>query len=52
MEFAFTQNWTARIEYRYARYGSEGFPFATGDQRTLRETDTSTVRGGVTFKFP
>ena len=33
------------------RFGSEGFPFTTGTQRTLRETETNTVRAGISYKF-
>jgi outer membrane immunogenic protein len=51
IEYAFAQNWTGRVEYRFARFGSEGFPFTTGTQRTLRETETNTVRAGISYKF-
>jgi outer membrane immunogenic protein len=51
LEYGFTRNWTFRVEYRYARFGSQAFPFTTGSERTLRETEVSTIRGGATYKF-
>jgi outer membrane immunogenic protein len=51
LEYAFAPNWTGRVEYRFVHFGSEGFPFTTGSQRTLRETETNTVRAGITYKF-
>ena len=51
IEYAFWNNLTARVEYRYARFDSEAFPFTTGTQRTLRDTTTNTWRVGLTYKF-
>lgn len=50
-EYAFMSNWTARAEYRWARFDEHGFPFVAGDQRTTRKFDTHTVRLGVSYKF-
>jgi len=51
IEYAFWNNLTPRVEYRYARFDSEAFPFTTGTQRTLRDTTTNTWRVGLTYKF-
>ena len=51
LEYAFWNNLTARVEYSYARFDSEAFPFTTGTQRTLRDTTTNTWRVGLTYKF-
>ena len=51
LEYGFAQNWTGRVEYRYARFNSQAFPFTAGRDRTLRETEASTIRGGATYRF-
>lgn len=51
LEYGFTPNWSARIEYRYAEFDSEGFPFTTGSQRTLRDTSVNTIRAGISYRF-
>lgn len=48
LEHAFTDNWTARLEYRYADYGTETFNFDSDADARLRE---HTVRAGVSYKF-
>lgn len=48
LEFAFSPHWTAKVEYRYASYGSEDYFNAflsSGD------VDVSTVHVGVNYKF-
>ena len=53
MEYAFTDNILARIEYRYADYGKyrynsvTAFPGLTGQQ----EPKLNTLRAGVAYKF-
>lgn len=47
LEHAFTDNWTGRLEYRYADYGREDFGLGLGDFR-LKE---HSIRAGVSFKF-
>lgn len=51
VEYMFSPNWSVRAEYRYARFDSEGFPFTTGSQRTLRVLETDTIRAGVSYHF-
>lgn len=51
IEYALTNNISARAEYRYARYGEEFFPTQQVAARALHDTTTNTIRGGVTYKF-
>jgi outer membrane immunogenic protein len=51
IEHAFAGNWTARVEYRFARFDSEGFAFTTGTQRTSRDLEANAVRVGLSYKF-
>ena len=51
IEHAFAGNWTARVEYRFARFDSEGFAFTTGSQRTLRDLEVNAVRVGLSYKL-
>jgi outer membrane immunogenic protein len=51
LEYAFTQNLTARAEYRWARFDSDSFPFTGGSERTLRDVESHTIRFGVSYKF-
>jgi len=51
IEHYFAPQWSVRAEYRYARYDSQGFVFATAVPRTLNVTDTNTVRAGISYKF-
>ena len=54
IEYAFTNNVSARVEYRYTDFGSstENLPNTTGGlvNVTHRETDNR-VQGGVSYKF-
>lgn len=48
VEFAFTRNWSGKLEYRYANYGSENYftnVLNTGD------VNVSTVHLGVNYRF-
>lgn len=47
VEHAFTDNWSARIEYRYSDYGSEDFGLGLGDFDLTEHA----LRVGVSFKF-
>lgn len=47
VEHAFTDNWTARIEYRYSDYGSEDFGLGFGDFDLTEHA----VRVGVSYRF-
>jgi len=47
VEHAFTDNWSARIEYRYSDYGGAGFGLGFGD---IDVTEHG-VRIGVSYKF-
>ncbi|AZV18414.1 outer membrane protein [Mesorhizobium sp. M7A.F.Ce.TU.012.03.2.1] len=52
IEYAFAQNWTTRVEYRYSDFGTFSDNPAT-DSSWLYPTDvtTQTVRFGVSYKF-
>jgi outer membrane immunogenic protein len=45
IEYAFTPNWTAKVEYLYVDFGSQ-----TLGGGTFSQTD-NVIRGGVNFKF-
>lgn len=47
VEHAFTDNWTARVEYRYSDYGSDDFGLGAGDFDLTEHA----LRIGVSFKF-
>lgn len=47
VEHAFTDNWTARLEYRYSDYGSDDFGLGLGDFDLTEHA----VRVGFSFKF-
>jgi high affinity Mn2+ porin len=49
-EVAIDPNWTARLEYLYARFGSTTVGFASGD-RYSSSFDLNTVRIGLSRKF-
>ncbi|WP_439528917.1 outer membrane protein [Pannonibacter sp.] len=49
VEGAVTDNITARVEYLYADYGRDSFNL--GPVRYRTETQTSTIRAGVSYKF-
>lgn len=49
VEGAVTNNITARVEYLYADYGRDSFNL--GPVRYRTETQTSTIRAGVSYKF-
>ena len=49
-EFAFADNWTARLEYRYSDFGSERF-IAAGLAPFTFDIDMHAVRLGVSYKF-
>ncbi|TIV91851.1 MAG: porin family protein [Mesorhizobium sp.] len=52
VEYAFTQNWTTRVEYRYSDFGKFTDNPAT-DGTFLYPTDVTTqaVRVGFSYKF-
>ena len=51
-EYAFTANWSARIEYRYANFGTNDFAYPV-NAYTERANDISVqaVRLGVSYRF-
>jgi outer membrane immunogenic protein len=51
VEYAFTPNWTARVEYRYANFGRTRFASAVANQDVTQKLDTHTVRLGVSYLF-
>lgn len=54
LEYALTDNWTARVEYRYYNWGTKGFTESVGALdfpfHTAKET-LQTARVGLTYKF-
>jgi len=60
VEYAFTDNWTAKLEYQYVNFGEykvtgpvvDGAGFATGENITTHATpDFQSVRIGINYKF-
>jgi outer membrane immunogenic protein len=53
VEYAFTPNWTARVEYRYANYGSVSADLGPLYPGVVQRTSlhTHTVRLGVSYLF-
>ncbi len=49
LEFAFTQNISARVEYLYGNYGRETYNYPPGPVRT--DFETHTIRGGISWHF-
>lgn len=47
VEYAFAENWTGRLEYRYSDYGSDDFGLGLGDFDVTEHA----VRVGVSYKF-
>ena len=52
VEFAFTPNWTAKVEYLYVDLGNQSCPFAScaGTATTVSLTE-NIVRAGINYKF-
>lgn len=46
IEHAFTDNWTGRVEYRYADFGSQSFPI--GFDLNFKQ---QSLRAGISYKF-
>lgn len=54
VEHAFTDNWVARLDYRYSDYGDDSFSFVSGGGTPHRfELDAVTheVKVGIAYKF-
>ncbi len=55
LEYAFTNNWSGRVEYRYTKFGSQndaGFPAAFGAlARANWNYNDSAIRVGLTYHF-
>ncbi|QCK88309.1 porin family protein [Phreatobacter aquaticus] len=49
--YAISPNWSVSLEYRYSGYGSQGYAFAAGSQRTLTPYNEHSVRLGVSYMF-
>jgi outer membrane immunogenic protein len=49
LEYGFTPNFTARVEYRYTDFGDSDFDFNGNDVNA--DLTTNTVRVGVAYKF-
>jgi outer membrane immunogenic protein len=50
VEYAFTQNVTARVEYRYTDYGDENVAIGNGLTNNV-DLDSHAVRVGISYKF-
>lgn len=51
LEYAFTNNWTARAEYRYTDFGRVSNLNAVQNSRDSNDLTTHTIRLGVSYKF-
>jgi opacity protein-like surface antigen len=52
IEYMWTQNWIARLEYLYENFGDVNVPFGLGPQiGTLDLKDVNKVRIGISYKF-
>ena len=54
LEYAFAQNWSARIEYDYLGFGSETLNFATTNfpvYTSNASLNVQEVKAGINFKF-
>ena len=54
LEYAFAPNWTARIEYDYLGFGSEGLSLPTANFPTYSSNASANVqevKAGINFKF-
>jgi len=55
VEYAFTDNWTAKLEYQYVNFGSENVSGTTADGSavwtTVETPDFHSVRLGINYKF-
>ena len=54
LEYAFAQNWSARIEYDYLGFGSEALNFATTNSPVYNSNaslNVQEVKAGINFKF-
>jgi outer membrane immunogenic protein len=49
VEYAFTDNWTGRLEYRYTDFGDQDFSNALGDYNV--DLNTHAVKVGISYKF-
>lgn len=50
-EYAFGENWTTRLEYRYADLGSEDYTLTPAALDASYDIQVHTVRVGFTYKF-
>lgn len=55
VEHAFTDNWVARLDYRYSDYGDDSFTFiapGSGDLHRFKlDAVTHEVKAGISYKF-
>ncbi len=50
-EYAFTDNFIGRVEYRYTDFGSQYFPAVGGFNEVWTDIETNEVRFGIAYKF-
>ncbi|NIK46861.1 outer membrane protein [Variibacter gotjawalensis] len=51
LEYAFAPNWSAKVEYLYARFGREDYDFGRFVDPTRVNLELQTVRLGVNYRF-
>lgn len=52
LEWMFTPNWTAKVEYNYLDFGSESYSFApVAPLGTSIDTNVNLIKAGVNYKF-
>jgi outer membrane immunogenic protein len=50
LEYAFWDNWSAKLEYNYMGFGSDDF-FAPGGGRASVDNNVQAVKFGINYKF-
>jgi len=51
IEWGFSRNWTARVEYLHLGLGTNSFVFPVAQRRTDASVNADLVRAGVNFRF-
>lgn len=51
LEWMFTPNWTAKVEYNYLDFGSETFNFTPLAVGTSIDTQVNLIKAGINYKF-
>jgi outer membrane immunogenic protein len=51
LEYAFWNNWTAKLEYNYMDFGSNDFPVGLAPFVSHVDANVQTVKFGINYKF-